>query len=139
MKALIPLLVVCSLIFCGCPGDCETDGFDQYDIISNVKLDITSSGALFNKECWEKPFCYEALIKEDNSDSVFIKAMALDDTLSYSIAHQKYQDVYIVIDTIPIPSCKSSNWLAEHGGYGHYSVVSKHLYSCVFFFEPSCE
>ena len=136
MKLLI-LLLLC-FFFSGCPRDCSSDGYDYIRLISTIKFDAVTSGETFQNGCFEKPFCYEAKVEEKSTDSMLIVVISKEDTLHYLINRKKLSDAYIVVDTIPIGSCRSVHWLAERGT-GHYRVDSKRLYSCVFFYEPSCQ
>lgn len=138
MKTWITIFIVCSFIFYGCSGECEGDGYDYVRLISTVESDSVVSEKAFLSNCFEKPFCYEAKVEEKSADSMNVVFISKKDTLSHFIARQKGRDVYVVVDTIPIPSCQSVHWLAERGN-GHYRVDSKRLYSCVFSYEPSCE
>lgn len=138
MKLFFLILLACAFFFYGCPGECSSDGYDEVHIVSTVELDTIVSNISSYESCFEKPFCYQFKIKEDYADSVQLNAFAFDDTLQYLIKHKKWSDIYIVVDTIPIESCKDSHWLAWRG-YGHYGTETKRFFSCVFFYEPSCD
>ena len=51
--------------------------------------------------------------------------------------NQLQADINRVIDSVETP-CDSSYSIISKRGSGHYRVDSKRLYSCVFYFEPSC-
>ena len=138
MKLFFLILLDCAFLFYGFLGECSSDGYDVVEIVSTIELDTIVSNISPYESCYEKPFCYRLKIKEDNADSVQLKAFAFDDSLQYLIEHKKWSDIYIVVDTIPIESCKDSHWLAK-SGYGHYGAETKRFFSCVFFYEPSCE
>ena len=137
MKIVISFLIVFLFFFVGCTEDCDSGGYDYIRLISTIELDGVASEVTFQKGCFEKPYCYEAKVDEKSMDSTSIIAISVKDTLHYLVDRKKWSDVYIVVDTIPIESCRSVHWLADRGT-GHYRVDSKRLYSCVFFYEPSC-
>ena len=140
MKVVISFLIVFLFFFVGCTEDCDSDGYNSVRIISTVKLDSIASDMLFREGCWaEGPICHEAPIDIKSTDSIHITVFSSEDSLFYKIKHRTMQNTYIIIDTIPAPSCKLVHGLAEHRGYGHYRVESKRLYSCVFFVTPTCD
>ena len=108
MRLNFLILLACAFFFYGCPGECSSDGYDEVHIVSTVELDTIVSNISSYESCFEKPFCYQFKIKEDYADSVQLNAFAFDDTLQYLIKHKKWSDIYIVVDTIPIESCKHS-------------------------------
>lgn len=138
MKISFLILVVCAFFFYGCPGECTSDGYDEVQIVSTVELDSVISNISPYETCSETPFCYQLKTEENKKDSIEVEVFSLNDSLRYLIEHINLNDIYIVIDTIPIVSCKKSHWLAERGD-GHYRVETKRLYSCVFFYEPTCQ
>ena len=138
MKFYFLIAVACAFYFWGCPTECSGDGYDEVEIVSMVELDTIVSNISSFESCYEKPFCYRLKMRENDADSVQLRAFAFDDTLQYLIEHKKQSDIYIVVDTIPIESCKDSHWLAK-SGYGHYKVETGRFFSCVFFYEPTCQ
>lgn len=135
MKFLV-FLFFCVFLY-GCLGECTVNDNDEIILVSTIVFDSTVSNETFQNDCKNKS-CYKAQIEKNRSDLVQIDVFSREDSLSYKIEHKKWSNVYIVIDSIPAKSCASSYWLADRG-YGHYRVESNRLFSCVFYFEPSCE
>lgn len=118
-------------------GECTVNDNDEIILVSTIVFDSIVSNETFQNDCKNKS-CYKAQIEKNRSDLVQIDVFSREDSLSYKIEHKKWSNVYIVIDSIPAKSCASSYWLADRE-YGHYRVESNRLFSCVFYFEPSCE
>ena len=89
MKFYFLIAVACAFCFWGCPTECSGDGYDEVEIVSMVELDTIVSNISSFESCYEKPFCYRLKMRENDADSVQLRAFAFDDTLQYLIKHKK--------------------------------------------------
>lgn len=85
----------------------------------------------------DKCSSYEIPFQNGYKDTISLSVVVLGDTLDYVVGGKDLNNTYIVIDSVETP-CDSSYSIISKRGSGHYRVDSKRLYSCVFYFEPSC-
>lgn len=136
MKIFVFLLPLLQILLSACDGDCPSTVDNRVRVISNIMLDSIISPATFEKRCSESECHAEGMIKNLNMDSIPVNIVAGSDTLLYLLAYDEMSDIYIIVDSVAT-DCESSHSLSGRG-LNHYRVDSGSIYSCVFYYEPSC-
>ena len=133
----IVVLMVAAARLVACDAGCP-DTEEYLEIKSVVTIDTILSNRHSYSNCSsDKCTSYEIPFQHGYKDTISLSVVVLGDTLDYVVSGKDLNNTYIVIDTVETP-CDSSYSIISERGSGHYRVDSKRLYSCVFYFEPSC-
>lgn len=131
------VLMVAAARLVACDAGCS-DTEEYLEIKSVVAIDTILSNRLSYSNCSsDKCSSYEIPFQNGYKDTISLSVVVLGDTLDYVVSGKDLNNTYIVIDTMETP-CDSSYRSISEMGSDHYRVDSKRLYSCVFYFEPSC-
>jgi hypothetical protein len=139
VKKLLPVVLVfiLALFYTAC-DNCAGGFEERIEIKSVAEIDTILSNRLSYSNCSsDKCTSYEIPFQHGYKDTISLSVVVLGDTLDYVVSGKDLNNTYIVIDTVKTP-CDSSYSIISERGSGHYRVDSKRLYSCVFYFEPSC-
>ncbi|MDD5943658.1 hypothetical protein [Fibrobacter sp.] len=139
VKKLLPVVLVFILALFYTVCDNCSGGFEErIEIKSVAVIDTILSNRLSYGNCSsDKCTSYEIPFQNGYKDTISLSVVVLGDTLDYVVGGKDLNNTYIVIDSVETP-CDSSYSIISKRGSGHYRVDSKRLYSCVFYFEPSC-
>lgn len=138
-RRILPTLFapMLALFYTAC-DNCSGGFEERIEIKSVAEIDTILSNRHFYSDCIsEKCNSYEAPFQNGYKDTISLSVVVLGDTLDYVVSGKDMNNAYIVIDTVETP-CDSSYSIISKRGSDHYRVNSKRLYSCVFYFEPSC-
>lgn len=131
------VLMVAAARLVACDAGCS-DTEEYLEIKSVVAIDTILSNRHSYSNCSsDKCTSYEIPFQHGYKDTISLSVVVLGDTLDYVVSGKDLNNTYIVIDTVETP-CDSSYRSISKMGSDHYRVDSKRLYSCVFYFEPSC-
>lgn len=123
----------------GCSYPCPEHNKETIHIISNIEIDSVDSDVSFPERTNDFPFKMRTSQVDMGEGPVQLTIFVGEDSLSYLFPIKNMVDVYVVIDSLQAESCSSVYGVQSAEGFDHYRVDSGRLYSCVFYFEPSCQ